>query len=544
MVLRNSLLWLLLIILLLPGSALAQGENIDWEPIAPGIDFHKFELPDPNNVYVARMDRSNPNVFLESSIAQGILQEGKETVSGMFSRYDQALNYWGGSADPPTWGMRNQVVVAVNGSYFDLSNGFPQGGQVQSGWYAKRYDKLGGWGGFAWTLDRSVFISECLNHLPENQFVTFPATGNVQRVSDVNDALNENELVIITPQHNIRTGTPSSVVDVLVEMNSPALIMPEPAYVSGIVRQIRVGEGNSWIPFNYLVLAANGTEAQTLLANVQVGSEVRISQEITSYEYDCTTSYPLSWTKTYASIQGAFFFLKDGQIREFNGDPGAARLNPRTALAFNDQYIFFVVVDGRDLYHSIGMSINQLALFVRDTLGATWGVAQDGGGSSTMVINGQVVNNTYCNLYTCMWDYGDTPPFDIKANFTEQTVIQSEGNVVVSPAGIERAVANGMLMVVAQPGEYSSTFKPGNLLRVIDDTDLRLGPGTNYASFTRVPKDTHGKIVDQVNGLEGVLAKSAYWWYVDFGDVSGWVPEETVTFVEGRLLRPALLHRR
>ena len=51
---------------------------------------------------------------------------------------------------------------------------------------------------------------------------------------------------------------------------------------------------------------------------------------------------------------------------------------------------------------SVGMSIHELAVFARDTLGATWGVAQDGGGSSTMVINGQVVNNTFCNNYTAV----------------------------------------------------------------------------------------------------------------------------------------------
>jgi hypothetical protein len=28
-----------------------------------------------------------------------------------------------------------------------------------------------------------------------------------------------------------------------------------------------------------------------------------------------------------------------------------------------------------------------------------------------------------------------------------------------------------------------------------------------------------------MNGLNGVLAKSNYWWYVDFGTVTGWVPE-------------------
>ena len=406
LVLRNSLLWLLLFVLVFTGSvsAASPADDPGWKLIAPGIEYHKFQLPDPNNVFVVRMDRNNPGVTLESSIAQGKLSEGKETVSGMYSRYDQALNFWGGSTDPPTWGMRNQVVVAINGSYFDLGSGVPQGGQVQSGWYAKRFDDLGGWSGFAWKLDRSAFIGECVYHRPEKQFITYPATANTQRFADVNNPRGEDELVIFTPQYNSRTGTDNSGVEVLVEMTRPTMILPEPAYASGIVRQIRIGEGNSLIPFNAIVLSASGTAAQTLVNNVQVGSEVRVSQEITSYEYDCSTPLPLSWTKTYASIQGAYFFLKDGQIREFY-DPGATERNPRTAIAFNDQYIFFFVVDGREIYHSVGMTIHELALFARDVLGATQGVAQDGGGSSTLVINGQVVNNTYCNIYSCRWKY-------------------------------------------------------------------------------------------------------------------------------------------
>ena len=35
---------------------------------------------------------------------------------------------------------------------------------VQSGWYAKRFDDLGGGSGFAWKLDRSAFIGECVDH--------------------------------------------------------------------------------------------------------------------------------------------------------------------------------------------------------------------------------------------------------------------------------------------------------------------------------------------------------------------------------------------
>ena len=62
--------------------------------------------------------------------------------------------------------------------------------------------------------------------------------------------------------------------------------------------------------------------------------------------------------------------------------------HPRTAIALNERYVFFLVVDGRDRLRSQGMSMVELATFARSYLGATWAIAQDGGGSSTLVIEG------------------------------------------------------------------------------------------------------------------------------------------------------------
>lgn len=528
MILRKILPLILLLTLVISSSpaAAADLDTIEWEPIAQGVEFHKFQLPTPNNVFVVRMDRSEPNLTLESSIAQGKLSEGREAVSGMFSRYDQALSFWGGRYNPPTWDMRNQVIVAINGSYFDWGSGVPQGGQVHSGWYAKRYNNMGGWSGFAWKLDRSAIIGECVYHRPEKQLIFYPGTGNTQYITGVNVSRGSNKLVLYTPQYNSRTGTGNSGVEVIVEMTRPTMILPEPAKAVGYVRQIREGGGNSLIPFNSIVLSASGLAAEVILENVQVGSEIHVSQEITSYLSNCSTPYnELSWTKTFASVQGAFFYLKDSQIREFNDNKGATNRHPRTAIAFNDQYIFFIVVDGRDAQLSLGMTINELALFSRDVLGATWGVAQDGGGSSTMVINGQVVNNTYCNIYSCMGEFMTYLPLVVHDAQRGQAVRPVEEDIVRSGAGIERAVGNGMLMVIAQPGEYSTAFAAGNPVQTVGETVIRLGPGTNYASFATIPAGTPGTVEEQMNSLNGVLAKSEYWWYVDFGNVTGWVTE-------------------
>jgi hypothetical protein len=86
-----------------------------------------------------------------------------------------------------------------------------------------------------------------------------------------------------------------------------------------------------------------------------------------------------------------------------------------------------------------------------------------------------------------------------------------------------------MLMVVAQPGEYSTAFEPGDSVITISDTGLRLGPGTNFASQTTLPGGSQGIILMQINGLNGILAKGDYWWYVGFGSVAGWVTQAAIT---------------
>ena len=70
--------------------------------------------------------------------------------------------------------------------------------------------------------------------------------------------------------------------------------------------------------------------------------------------------------------------------------------NPRTAIGMitNNHYVF-VVSDGRT-HESEGLSLYELAQFMQ-TLGVQTAYNLDGGGSSTMYFNGQVVNNPTTN---------------------------------------------------------------------------------------------------------------------------------------------------
>ena len=72
-----------------------------------------------------------------------------------------------------------------------------------------------------------------------------------------------------------------------------------------------------------------------------------------SFGDDCKKPLPGDWSQAYAGIGGAFTFLADG-VPQHLDVTGAIVRHPRTAIAYNDQYIFFIVVDGRDPGVSVG----------------------------------------------------------------------------------------------------------------------------------------------------------------------------------------------
>ena len=70
--------------------------------------------------------------------------------------------------------------------------------------------------------------------------------------------------------------------------------------------------------------------------------------------------------------------------------------NPRTAIGIiDDLHYVFVVSDGRT-DESEGLSLYELAEFMQ-SLGVKTAYNLDGGGSSTMVFNGEVINNPTTN---------------------------------------------------------------------------------------------------------------------------------------------------
>lgn len=103
----------------------------------------------------------------------------------------------------------------------------------------------------------------------------------------------------------------------------------------------------------------------------------------------------------YSAISGDRMLIEKGEIVAGLDDSLA---NPRTAIGLNrnGRYLYIVVVDGRQPGYSEGATFAELAGILKEQ-GAWVGMAMDGGGSSTLVIEGEdgvprILNSPIDNL--------------------------------------------------------------------------------------------------------------------------------------------------
>ena len=89
----------------------------------------------------------------------------------------------------------------------------------------------------------------------------------------------------------------------------------------------------------------------------------------------------------YSAISGDRMLVVKGEVVS---DLDDTDLEPRTALGINrnGRYLYIVVIDGRQSFYSQGATFAELAEFLREQ-GAFMAMSMDGGGSSTLVIEGE-----------------------------------------------------------------------------------------------------------------------------------------------------------
>ena len=146
-----------------------------------------------------------------------------------------------------------------------------------------------------------------------------------------------------------------------------------------------------------------------------------------------------------------------------------------------------------------------------------------------MVINGEVVNNTYCNFTrNCGTGIGPEESTQHEIIDDQQLSKLYKKEWDNSTGILEPLVGNGVAMIVVEPLNQSVSFEPELIIRATKSTEVRLGPGTNYASIGSVSEGMTGEVKEHMNQLNGVYAKNSHWWKVDFGNLTGWVKEDAI----------------
>ena len=151
-------------------------------------------------------------------------------------------------------------------------------------------------------------------------------------------------------------------------------------------------DGKTRIPARGFVLSFGGEHVPEPLQLLGRGTRVRLD-----VSYEPVEGEPKSWLLAQDIVGGAGLLIRDGRdiedwsIERFN-QGFAENRHPRTMIGTAaDNTIWLVTVDGRQPELSVGMTLVELRALAH-RLGLVNALNLDGGGSTTMWVQGQVVN--------------------------------------------------------------------------------------------------------------------------------------------------------
>jgi hypothetical protein len=167
-------------------------------------------------------------------------------------------------------------------------------------------------------------------------------------------------------------------VDLILEPEGPGPWLPLQANqtYSARVREMHL-DGNASFSPGVMILSV-GPKLASQICPVVLGTHLRLVTTLTP---------DLKGVQTV--IGGGPVLVSQGKLVQ--RPPGGPR-NPRTAIGWNDRDFYFVVVDGRKKDLSIGVGFAELTNIMLE-VGCKEALNLDGGGSTTLWLNGQVANH-------------------------------------------------------------------------------------------------------------------------------------------------------
>ncbi len=343
-------------------SLLAQATNgpIASREVGPAAKHHKFyREAGPWAIEVLEFDYSHPYLQLETARARQ-QPKGLELTSRLAAQEDRE-------------GAR--VVAAINGDFFD-KQGLPINLQIRRG------EIVHG------VYPRSVFLMNADKQpgiaVPELTGFVISRRGALHAIAGVNRERREDEMIAYNHYYGANTNTNRYGTETALQLLGRFCVNDT---ITAVVKMQMRQNGNSALHDSLYVLSAHGRAANWAAQHLAAGDTIKLLWQI-----------PQAPACLTAAIGGTPRLIRDGKISieseiEKNRPDFAPTRHPRTALGYNEQTtrMYFVVVDGRQPGYSVGMSLQELAAFMLE-LGCTQAINLDGGGSSTMVVRGEVVN--------------------------------------------------------------------------------------------------------------------------------------------------------
>ena len=289
--------------------------------------------------------------------------------------YDAAI----GLETTETLARRRGALAAINGGYFLMTGllaGDSQGALRIEGRLLSEPDRGRAAVGF---YDRDGIVRTVFGRLGFRGEIRL-AKGKVISVDGLNRQRGPSEIVLYTPEFHRTTLTSSEGAEVVIE--------------NGRITEIREGMGSSVIPSAGVVLSIGSERAQDVLPRLRRGETVSVETNLIPLLPDPEGD----WEKTEYIVSGGPLLLWNGRRLEEPEKESVSKVfflarHPRTAVGIRaDGTLLFVTVDGRQPGESIGMSIPELTDLMLE-LGSLSAVNLDGGGSTTMVIDGRIVNS-------------------------------------------------------------------------------------------------------------------------------------------------------
>jgi hypothetical protein len=336
------------------------------QAVVPGIDYFTsidtslVDPPGPVAVFLLRLDAARARL---SSVHANDEIMGLETVDSI--------------------ARRHQATAAINGGFFNVTNGDPQfvlkeGGELVSDTAVIK-------GGMLIRSPPKGKTELEFDQLSAQVSMKFSAAGRdwTVPVAGTNTTRARGKLMMYTPKYHADTDTAANGVEWVLS-GTPLR-----------VTEIRRDAGHTPIPRDGRVLSYGGLELPDDLSALAVGTKVEFST--TWRTVHGTSSGRLNAAEDV--VTGAGLLRRNGraisnwqQVESLNPANFIDMRHPRTLVGVDrDNRIWLVVIDGRQPSHSVGMNFTELGR-LSDRLRLKDSLNLDGGGSTTMVVQGKIVN--------------------------------------------------------------------------------------------------------------------------------------------------------